>query len=644
MGYYYLVSGHNVCGEGAAGRGSDGTPTFPGMSCSFGAADFDTDGVDDLEDNCPLDSNGGQSDVDLDFVGDVCDNCSADPNPSQGDMDGDGMGDPCDSDADGDAVDDGSDNCIGKANPVSDCDNDAMTPPEQCDNDADGLGDACDPCTDSDGDGLGDPGIESDCSPDPFPLDPENDADGDGVSGEVDNCPLDSNASQADPDADGLGDACDECPYDPDNDVDGDGVCAGDCGLLDTFMIDLATPQDTVLVEFGSSMKYLTNFSDPGIGIGWTAPGFDDAAWLAGSYGVGYEAETGAENLLQTTVNVGAASVYTRAVFNVADPGAVSDLWLGIDYDDGVMAWINGVEVYRSPEMPPAGDPTWNADPTSRESSNGAVPDYGQPINVSAAGLDALQAGDNVLAIGVWNRIPATPPSSDLVLVPRLSINRIPTMLYLANYGDPGLGLTWTEEVFDDSGWSNGNYGIGYDTQDQAVALIATPIAQDAYSLYTRARFEILDASRLDVVLIGVDYDDGFVAWINGVEVHRSSSMPAGDPAWDAAPELHESSNATAPVFETVDISELAIPLIHNGFNTLAVGVWNQRFDSSDLVLWPALSVNGVGSDNCPFDSNPGQEDVDGDHVGDACDNCPNTFNPPQRDADGDGVGDACEM
>jgi hypothetical protein len=58
-----------------------------------------------------------------------------------------------------------------------------------------------------------------------------------------------------------------------------------------------------------------------------------------------------------------------------------------------------------------------------------------------------------------------------------------------------------------------------------------------------------------------------------------------------------------------------------------------------------ARDGDGIGGDvdNCPFTPNADQADQDGDGVGDACDVCPETHDPLQRDTDGDGIGDACE-
>src|SRR6185436_13341226 len=109
-----------------------------------------------------------------------------------------------------------------------------------------------------------------------------------------------------------------------------------------------------------------------------------------------------------------------RTLFNVANPAQITNLFLGADYDDGYIAWLNGAEVYRSPQMP-GGAPAWNTPAASHESSNAAPPSYGTLVNISTAGLPALRTGANVLAVGVWN---TTLPSTDLVLVPTLVANR----------------------------------------------------------------------------------------------------------------------------------------------------------------------------------------------------------------------------
>lgn len=136
--------------------------------------DSDGDGVADLTDNCPTNSNPGQVDSDGDGIGDVCDNCPLVHNPSQANADGDPFGDACDFcptnffltniDGDGDGRGNDCDNCPSVYNP------------SQADTDGDGLGDACDNCpsvfnpdqSDFDGDDIGnacDPDIDGDLLP-----------------------------------------------------------------------------------------------------------------------------------------------------------------------------------------------------------------------------------------------------------------------------------------------------------------------------------------------------------------------------------------------------------------------------------------------------------------------------------------------
>jgi hypothetical protein len=213
--------------------------------------------------------------------------------------------------------------------------------------------------------------------------------------------------------------------------------------------------QGEVLVEAGSAMIYLANGSPPGIvGVEWTAEqGFDVQGWLPGTYGVGYEqsGSGGANDLIQTDVPVGTASIYTRAIFHIDDASAVISLSLGADWDDAYAAWINGVEVYRSPQMPREEVPEWNTLVTLHESSNGVSPNYGPLHNITDAGVPALHDGDNLLAVGVWN---APLPSSDLVVVPQLVMNLPlppPRGPYLQKGTDSEILLRWRTDTLTDS-------------------------------------------------------------------------------------------------------------------------------------------------------------------------------------------------
>ncbi|MBK9071711.1 MAG: hypothetical protein IPL79_12025 [Myxococcales bacterium] len=100
------------CSGGSFSLALDGADFDSDGQCDAGDDDDDNDGVDDVDDNCPLDANTDQADVDDDGIGNACDddfidgdddgiedaldNCPSDANADQADEDGDGLGDACD--------------------------------------------------------------------------------------------------------------------------------------------------------------------------------------------------------------------------------------------------------------------------------------------------------------------------------------------------------------------------------------------------------------------------------------------------------------------------------------------------------------------------------------------------------------------
>ena len=219
--------------------------------------------------------------------------------------------------------------------------------------------------------------------------------------------------------------------------------------VLVGFIFVLPVHAEDVVVDFGSAMVFLSNSTDPGLGTSWVAPSFDDSTWQAGIYGVGYETDPpGAENLALTTVPSDSRSVFSRASFNITNVSQIQNLFLGCDFDDGYIAWLNGVEVFRSANMP-AGPPAWDSTPSSHESSNGLVPTF-EYVDISSA-ISVLQPGTNTLAIGVWN---VTAGSSDLVLAPSLTTNKQQNLVrgpYLQLGTRDSIVVRWRTELVADS-------------------------------------------------------------------------------------------------------------------------------------------------------------------------------------------------
>jgi hypothetical protein len=154
-------------------------------------------------------------------------------------------------------------------------------------------------------------------------------------------------------------------------------------------------------------------------------------------------------------------------------------------------------------------------------------------------------------------------------------------------------GNRWTGgEAFDDSGWHLGPAASGYDRAPNPVDYaphIYTSLDQ-MYLANASAHLRIpFDVENLDAVvqfLMTMRYDDGFVAFINGVRA-ASANAPATLAFNSTATTTRPDADAVIPA--TVAISPQALAAIREGGNILAIQVLNAATDSSDVLISPEL-------------------------------------------------------
>ena len=93
--------------------------------------------------------------------------------------------------------------------------------------------------------------------------------------------------------------------------------------------------------------------------------------------------------------------------------------------------------------------------------------------------------------------------------------------------GDTPPPNSWMNSNFDDSNWLVGQSGFGYGDGDDSTEIPAV------MSIFTRRTFQVDAFDEILNVMLHVDYDDAFVAYINGIPliVFRSlSDLTRGGP------------------------------------------------------------------------------------------------------------------
>ncbi len=164
------------------------------------------------------------------------------------------------------------------------------------------------------------------------------------------------------------------------------------------------------------------------------------------------------------------------------------------------------------------------------------------------------------------------------------------------NFLGRNLGLAWRIPGYSDSGWKADEAPLGYGAPSLATVL-TNQASVSPITTYLRKQFVINDdTTSISNLTLRVNYDDGFVAWLNGQELLRRQ-IPPGPVNNSTLAAEHGAGG-----YETITITAQK-GLLTRGLNVLAVEVHQHTTNDADL-FWDAeltyQTGTGAGAEPTP--------------------------------------------
>ena len=154
----------------------------------------------------------------------------------------------------------------------------------------------------------------------------------------------------------------------------------------------------------------------------------------------------------------------------------------------------------------------------------------------------------------------------------------------------------WPNIGFNTSNWSTGKGGIGYGDGDDGTTIAQVP------SVYLRINFDIITKENIAWASLDVDYDDAFVAYLNGHEIARANIGTVGiRPSYSTyASNYREAQMYSGGKPERFLIQpDTLLKYLNEGNNVLALQVHNYNAESSDLssIAFLSLGISNSSTD-----------------------------------------------
>lgn len=160
-------------------------------------------------------------------------------------------------------------------------------------------------------------------------------------------------------------------------------------GASQLYFQQFSPTQNTPLVRLGSVWRYRDDAVD--LGTGWRTNSYNDSLWASGPAELGF-GENDQSTLIASNRQF---TTYFRHAFTVENPATFGNLLMRLKRDDAGVVYLNGVEVYRSPNLP-AFPATITYSTPSNAGQNGE-----NTIDTATLSAGALIAGVNVVAVEI---------------------------------------------------------------------------------------------------------------------------------------------------------------------------------------------------------------------------------------------------
>lgn len=150
----------------------------------------------------------------------------------------------------------------------------------------------------------------------------------------------------------------------------------------------------------------------------------------------------------------------------------------------------------------------------------------------------------------------------------------------------------WNLPGFEDENWNTGNSGFGYGDNDDATLI------EGVLSIYVRKEFILQDLQNIRALMLHIDADDGFVAYLNGKEIARKNLFESGCfVAYNQTSQYESEALFYQGGLPKATYKKRIKDYLVEGTNVLAIQVHNVSLSSDDLSLIPILSL---GMDKAP--------------------------------------------